>query len=172
MTTRKSKNSDQSAREEAVESPQMKVLKKMRIVIRAAQRHSAWVEKQCGVTGAQLWVMKELHDAPGLRVGEVAGRLAIHQTTMSNLLDALVKKGYVKKERDQIDQRVVKLVLSEEGHHIIERAPIPARGLLQEALLKLDQKSLDDLNSGLQALLNVIDRVDEDHALQPMPFMM
>lgn len=172
MPTRKSKNGDQPAREGAVESPQMKVLKKMRIVVRAAQRHSAWVEKQCGVTGAQLWVMKELHDAPGLRVGEVAGRLAIHQTTMSNLLDALVKKGYVKKERDQIDQRVVKLVLSEEGIRIIERAPMPARGLLQEALLKLDQKSLDDLNSGLQALLNVIDRVDEDHALQPMPFMM
>jgi len=46
-------------------------LKKLRIVIRAAQRHSAWIEKQCGVSGAQLWIMQELDETPGLRVGKL-----------------------------------------------------------------------------------------------------
>ena len=84
-------------------------LKNFRIVIRAAQRHSAWIEKQCGVSGAQLWVMQELHEHSGLRVGEIANRLAIHQTTASNLLDSLERRGYVVKTRDREDQRVVKL---------------------------------------------------------------
>ena len=147
-------------------------LKKMRIVIRAAQRHSAWIEKQSGVTGAQLWVMQELHEKPGLRVGEIAEKLAIHQTTASNLLDTLVRKGYVTKARDTVDQRVVKLVLSEQGNVLIGRAPTPARGLLPEALRKLDHESLTNLNMGLQALLDVIDLVDESNGLQPLSFTM
>ncbi len=151
---------------------QMHALKKLRIVIRAAQRHSTWIEKQCGVSGAQLWVMQELLESPGVRVGEIAERLAIHQTTTSNLLDTLVKSGYVVKTRDATDQRVVKLQLSDEGRALLERAPKPARGLLPEALLKLDEGSLLELNKGLQALLEVIDQVDEAYGLQPLPFTM
>lgn len=147
-------------------------LKKLRIVIRAAQRHSSWIEKQCGISGAQLWILQELYETPGLRVGEVADKLAIHQTTTSNLLDALVKRGYVIKTRDTDDQRVVKLTLSEEGITLLQRAPTPARGLLPEALRKLDQDSLSGLNKGLQALLDVIEAVDEGYGLQPLPFTM
>lgn len=150
----------------------VEALKKLRIVIRAAQRHSAWIEKQCGVTGAQLWVMQELHETPGLRVGEIADKLAIHQTTASNLLDTLVRKGYVVKARDADDLRVVKLVLSDEGSAALKLAPKPARGLLPEALRKLDQDGLLELNRGLQALLDVIEIVDETYGLQPLPFTM
>ena len=82
-------------------------LQNMRVVIRAAQRHSTQIEKQCGVSGAQLWVMQELSEQPGLRLGALAGKMSIHQTTASNLVDALVKKSYVNKARDQPDQRVV-----------------------------------------------------------------
>ena len=145
-------------------------LKRLRIVVRAAQRHSARIEKQCGVSGAQLWILKELYETPGLRVGEIAGRLAIHQTTTSNLLDALVKSGHVVKTRDADDQRVVRLTLSEQGAALIQRSPKPARGLLPDALRKMDQHSLEELNRGLQALLDVIDTVDEDYGLQPLPF--
>jgi DNA-binding MarR family transcriptional regulator len=145
-------------------------LKKFRIVIRAAQRHSAWVEKQCGVSGAQLWVMQELHEHPGLRVGEIANRLAIHQTTASNLLDTLERRGYIVKTRDRDDQRVVKLALSESGAELLLCAPAPARGLLPEALRKLDASSIMKLNEGLQALLDSIDGEDAGHGLQPLPF--
>lgn len=145
-------------------------LKKFRVVIRAAQRHSAWIEKQCGVSGAQLWVMQELHEHPDLRVGEIAKRLAIHQTTASNLVDGLEKRGLVVKARNREDQRVVKLALSEQGTELLLRAPAPARGLLPEALKKLDAQSLLKLNEGLQALLESIDGEDAGHGLQPLPF--
>lgn len=153
-------------------APHMEALKKLRVIIRAAQRHSHWIEKQCGVTGAQLWVMQELRESPGMRVGEVSQRLAIHQTTTSNLVDALAKKGYVTKTRDAGDQRVVKLELSESGAAIIRSAPMPARGLLPESLQKLNQQQLRDLNRSLQALLDVIETADGSFAMQPLPFTM
>ncbi|WP_019142845.1 MarR family winged helix-turn-helix transcriptional regulator [Noviherbaspirillum massiliense] len=156
----------------AEEPAHLHTLKKLRIVIRAAQRHSAWIEKQCGVSGAQLWIMRELSETPGLRVGEIAKKLAIHQTTTSNLLDSLEKRGYIIKARDPNDQRVVKLALSEQGEGLLKKAPKPARGLLPEALRKLDEQGLLQLNEGLQALLEVIEQVDEAYGLQPLPFTM
>src|SRR3569623_94413 len=88
------------------DDPRLNALRKLRILIRAAHRHSSWIEKQCGVSGAQLWIMQELRDRPALRVGEVAQRLAVHQTTASNLLEGLVSNGYVAKIRDPDDHRV------------------------------------------------------------------
>jgi len=152
------------------EAGSLAVLQKLRVVIRAAQRHSLWIEKQCGVNGAQLWIMQELADVPGLRVGQVTALLAIQQATTSNLLDGLVRKGLVVKARDPADQRVVKLFLSAQGLALLEAAPKPARGLLPEALTKLEPTHLKILNGGLQALLSSIEVIDEAFGLQPLPF--
>jgi DNA-binding MarR family transcriptional regulator len=157
---------------EPVADYRLDVLKKLRIVFRAAQRHSLWIEKQCGVSGAQLWMMQELLDQPGMRVGELASKLAIHQTTASNLIDALRKRGYIVKERDEADQRVVNLKLSEEGRKVLSEAPNPARGLLQEAILHLDEETLSQLDAGLQGMLSSIDKLDEGYGMLPLPFMM
>lgn len=156
--------------EQETELTHLDILKKFRIVIRAAQRHSSWIEKQCGVSGAQLWIMQELYEAPGLRVGEIAGKVAMHQTTISNLLDPLHKRGYVIKERDPEDQRAVRLILSEEGAVLLMKAPKPTRGLLPEALRQLEAESLAQLDGGLHSLLEVIGTIDEGLGLQPLPF--
>lgn len=153
-------------------SPQVKALRNMRIIIRAAQRHSAWIEKQCGISGAQLWVMKELAEAPGLRVGEIAQRLSIHQTTASNLVDSLCKRGLVNKQRAHPDQRIVTLELTKEGRAMMRKAPSPARGLLAEAIQRMDKEGLEQLNRGLQALINAVDYGDEDFGQQLFPFML
>jgi DNA-binding MarR family transcriptional regulator len=147
-------------------------LQKLRVVVRAAQRHSGWIEKQCGVTGAQLWLMQELYETPGLRVGELAERLGIHQTTTSNMLNGLVRRKLLVKKRDSPDQRVVTLALTKAGMAVVDKAPKPARGLLAEAVRSMDQKKLRDLTRGLQALLEAIGNTDEALGKQPFPFMM
>lgn len=150
---------------------QLDILKKLRIVIRAAQRHSGWIEKQCGVNGAQLWIMQELMESPGMRVGQIAETLAIHQTTTSNLLDGLEKRGYIVKGRDPIDQRAVRIALSDAGKKALQGAPAPARGLLPEALRQLDPALAGELSIGLQGLLESIGSLDESFGLEPLSFM-
>lgn len=146
------------------------VLQKFRVIMRTAQRHSAWIGKQCGVNGAQLWVMQELYETPGIRIGEIANRLAIHQTTASNLLDVLNKRGYIIKSQDPDDKRATRLALSDAGMTLLERAPKPARGLLQQALLQLNPSQLLQLDAGMGALLDNINTIDDGYALELLPF--
>lgn len=146
-------------------------LKRFRLVFRAVQQHSQTIEASCGVSNTQIWVLWELSCRPGMSVTELAKALAIHQSTASNLLDKLVKKGLVAKERKNQDQRVVSLSLTDAGRETLGKAPLPARGLLQQALFDLPDEVLRSLNDSLDALIEEMDVMDEQAAMQPIkPF--
>ena len=161
-----------SAQQHSSELSHLEILQKFRIIVSAAQKYSQRVEKQLGVTGAQLWIMKEIDVTPGLRVGEVAKKLAIHQTTASNLLDALEKKVMICKSRQETDQRIVNLTLTEKGRLLMQKAPEPVRGLLPEALSQMKSDDLMLLGESMNILLQSIQQVDEEFAMQPLPFTM
>ncbi len=148
----------------------LQVLQRFRVLIRTAQRHSQWIERQSGITGAQLWAMQELSEKPGLRVGELANLMALHQSTASNMIDKLESSALVRKERTSADQRVVRLYLTEAGSELLATAPSPARGVLPEALRLLDPQDLSGLQRNLDTLLEQIKHLDEGFGMQPLPF--
>lgn len=146
------------------------VLQRFRVLIRTAQRHSQWIERQSGITGAQLWALLELSEKPGLRVGELANLMALHQSTASNMIDKLESTALVRKERTSADQRVVRLYLTEAGAELLSSAPSPARGVLPEALRLLGTEELTCLQRDLDNLLEQIKHLDEGFGMQPLPF--
>lgn len=148
----------------------LSVLQRFRVLIRTAQRHSQWIERQSGVTGAQLWALQELSEQPGLRVGELANLMALHQSTASNMIDRLETQGVVRKERTAADQRVVRLFLTDKGCDLLAAAPSPARGVLPEALRMLAVEDLTQLQGDLDVLLRQIKAMDEGFGMQPLPF--
>lgn len=160
----------QKLKKSGAQASPLSVLQRFRVLIRTAQRHSQWIERQSGVTGAQLWALQELSEAPGLRVGELANRMALHQSTASNMVDRLETAALLRKERTSADQRVVRLYLTDEGIALLGRAPSPARGILPEALRLMDQEALLRLQGELDALLRQIRDLDEGFGMQPLPF--
>ena len=148
----------------------LSVLQRFRVLIRTAQRHSQWIERQSGVTGAQLWALQELSEASGLRVGELAAKMALHQSTASNMVDKLESAGLIRKERTSVDQRVVRLYLTDTGQELLRHSPSPARGVLPEALRLLDEESLARLQRELDGLLRQIKNLDAGFGMQPLPF--
>ena len=145
-----------------------RVLKSFRVIFRSIQRHSAMVEAQCGLSGSQLWALWELLMSPGLKVSELSRAMSIHQSTASNLLDKLEKRNLIRRERRGPDQRVVRLFLTPEGLETINRAPRPAQGILTHTLLKLPDKTVEDIEAGLVTLVTNMNIKDELAALQPL----
>ncbi|MFM8332424.1 MAG: MarR family winged helix-turn-helix transcriptional regulator [Candidatus Methylumidiphilus sp.] len=161
--------------EEATELPPgqawpFEALKRFRQIFKAVHQHSQRVESQWGVSSAQLWAMWELSNAPGMRVTELAKAMSIHQSTASNLLDKLVKKGLVERLRDSQDQRAVSLHLSAPGLAILQQATAQAhpRGLLQQALFSLPDPVLAAMTQNLDVLISEMGIADEKAAMEPM----
>lgn len=139
------------------------ILQKLRVLIRSMQSHSRWVEKQCGVSSAQLWAMWELFSSPGLKVSELSKALSIHQSTASNMLDKLEEKKLIRRERSGPDQRVVQLYLTKTGEALIENAPKPVQGAVTEALVHLSDSDLRKLHQGLKALVSSVAESGSEH---------
>lgn len=146
----------------------LQVLQKFRLIFRSVKQHFRWVEERCGVSGAQLWVMFELTQNPGLRVSEIAQALSIHQSTASNMLDKLERRDLVERRREGPDRRVVRVFLTSAGKRVIDAAPRPARGVLTEAISKLPDATLQNLEASLDMLISEMQVTDQEGAMQPI----
>ncbi len=145
------------------------ILKDLRIIFRASQTHAKWVEKECGLSSAQLWMMWELFNSPGLKVSELASILSIHPSTCSNMLDKLQKKKLVSRNRcNPEDQRVVELNLTEVGTQLLATAPRPAQGVLADVLLRLPDEPLSKLEEGLKDFVKILKSSTKDDAFKPI----
>ncbi|TCV76906.1 MULTISPECIES: MarR family winged helix-turn-helix transcriptional regulator [Methylomonas] len=144
------------------------VLKQFRLIFKAVQQHSQWVETHCGVTSAQLWALWELSKNPGLKVTELAKAMSIHHSTASNMLDKLAKKGLIMRERISQDQRVVTLTLTQEGSELLNQVPSPPQGILQHALFDLPENVLKSLAKNLDLLVKEMKIKDIEAAMQPI----
>lgn len=125
------------------------VLKKFRVIYGSVRQHFREVEQTCGVTGSQLWVMQEIANTSGIGVSELAECLSIHQSTCSQLVEKLVSRKLIIKERSKEDQRRVGLRLTEDAAKLIKKAPGPAEGVLPEALWSLPLETIQALDSSL-----------------------
>lgn len=131
----------------------LQVLKKFRIIFGSVRQHFREVEQTCGVTGSQLWIMQELANMPGIGVSDLADTLSIHQSTCSQLVEKLVSRKLVIKERSKEDQRRVGLRLTDEASNLMKMAPGPAEGILPEALSTLPAQAIQSLDASLEKVI-------------------
>jgi DNA-binding MarR family transcriptional regulator len=139
-------------------------LQEFRTIFGSARRHDADVRQVAGISGSQLWALSEIARAEGMRVNDLSERMALHQTTASNLINALVERNLIRRSKDDADQRVVRLRVTTEGKKMLLRAPGPYAGLLVDALRHLKTNDLRRLNEALRVLSTVLRNAASDAA--------
>lgn len=147
------------------------VLRKFRLIYGSVRQHFREVERSCGVSGSQIWILKEINKSPGIGVSELAARLSVHQSTCSQLLEKLVARGMVVKTRSQKDQRCVGLTLTPSAAGLLVRAPGPAEGLLPEALEAMSESGRTRLDAALTELIQQLEGADMGMADKPLADM-
>ena len=144
------------------------VLKSFRIIYGSVRQHFRDVRQTTGISGSQLWILHEVMGAADIGVSELAAKLAIHQSTCSQLVDKLVRAGLMKKVRLSDDQRRVGLSVTVQGKRILKSAPGPAEGLLPEAIAELSPAARRGLQRGLLQIIAALDLTDEAAAAVPL----
>lgn len=141
---------------EEAQKKRLEVVQQFRVLLRSIKRHYQWVEKECGISGSQLWSMAEIEASPGIKVSMLAQQLGVHLSTASNMVRRLEELELVNRMRIGEDHRVVQLKLTTKGEKILERAPRPLAGILQQALADLPQARLESLNADLGEVIRLM----------------
>ena len=144
---------------------ELAVRMKLRVVFSSSRAQSLKLARHAGAGASQLVALAEIARHPGMRISEFAHRRGIKNSTASNLLDKLERRGWVRRERNGPDQRVVRLYATIEGTKILDRAPVPARGVVTSELSVIPVESLAALDSGLGELIANLEMVHGEGAL-------
>lgn len=110
------------------------VVDSLRHIVRALRLSSGVAEDRLGVSGAQLFVMQQLAEAPASSLREVAARTLTDQSSVSVVVSRLVRSGLVSRRTSSTDARRAELSLTAKGKTLLAKAPELAHVRLVEAL--------------------------------------
>ncbi|EAR55806.1 putative transcription regulator, MarR family protein [Photobacterium sp. SKA34] len=129
------------------------VLIALRQIIRAIDLHSRKLNKNAGLTGPQLVLMRAIKaSGEEVTIRQLSNNTNMSQATATTILDRLEKRGLVVRQRSQLDKRKVHAHLTEDGLTLLEKAPLP----LQDSFISQYQE-LDDWEQSL--LLSSVQRI-------------
>jgi DNA-binding MarR family transcriptional regulator len=105
------------------------------------------------VTPSEARALIELVSARGIAQGELAGLLSLDKSTVSRLAAGLERKGWVRRGRDEENQRYVRLYLTPQGAEVAARVwqALQSRQARILAVLSSDERA--GLSAGLRGLM-------------------
>ncbi len=148
-------------------SDSQRILDAIRRLVRLIRIGDRAAQSRLGISGAQLFVLRELGKSPGLSLNELATRTRTDQSSVSVVVARLFDARLLTRERDDRDQRRLILNLTDQGRTLIEQAPqtVPERMLeVFDGMPDVDRARFANEIEG------VIERIGVEEGAAPMMF--
>jgi DNA-binding MarR family transcriptional regulator len=120
------------------------------------QRMSKRMENEIGITGPQRLVLRVVGQFPDLSAGELAHIVRLHPSTITGILQRLVARGLLDRQRDPDDARRARLRLKP-GALAYTRS---SRGTVEKAVRQaLERAGAANVRAARKVLAEVADRL-------------
>lgn len=111
----------------------------LRRILRATELFGRELAQSAGLTAVQFRVLQVVAEKGRATATEISQRMRVSQATVTSLVDKLVAKGMVAREKSQSDRRQTNICITDTGRETIADAP----DALQQRYVRKFQ-SLDD----------------------------
>jgi DNA-binding MarR family transcriptional regulator len=105
------------------------------------------------VSPSEARALIELVSARGIAQGELAGLLGLEKSTVSRLAAGLERKGWIRRGRDEGNQRYVRLYLTQEGRAVAAQVWTAWQSRQARILSALSPEERTGLSAGLRGLV-------------------
>jgi DNA-binding MarR family transcriptional regulator len=115
-----------------------------------------------GLTGPQQSAMQVLVESDGLSLKDLSKELGLAHSTVSGIVDRLEKQGLVKRQTDEADRRLAKLVATDQVRKFLrETWPALEMHPLTEALRAATHAEREQVLQGVRTLRRLLERGNE-----------
>ena len=118
-------------------------------------RHGMRQGRDAGLTVPQFRALAMIDHQPGASLSELAAHVGLGAPAMSVLVEALVGRGLMRRQRSDGDRRQLRLNLTVEGRAVLVRSRATARRLLADRLTALSDEEMVSVTNAI-GLLNRI----------------
>ncbi|NYE07171.1 DNA-binding MarR family transcriptional regulator [Bacillus niacini] len=113
-----------------------------------------------GITTLQGRILLEIEQHGSHTIGTLATRLHIAGTNISTMCKKLEGKGLLARVRDEGDERVVKVALSDKGKSVVEEINSELIQKISKAIQGETDQSLHEIINGLKKLNKLLENMD------------
>jgi DNA-binding MarR family transcriptional regulator len=122
------------------------------------------------VSRTDAGVLQALAEGP-CRVTALAAREGVTQPAITVLVNRMVSRGWVRRESDPLDGRVVLIALTREGREVWQRLRREYRALLHEEMASLSDGDVEVLGRAIEILDHLIGRLRGQARLSGAPVL-
>lgn len=133
------------------------IFRSLRRIMRAVDVHSRRLAAEFMVTGPQLLCLQTLHDDGPLTTSALAKLIHLSKSTTVGILDRLEQKGWVSRERSNLDRRVVLVHITADGEACLAAAPSLLQGRLAQGLRNLPEKEQLVIAQSLERVVEMLE---------------
>lgn len=121
------------------------------------QSMSKLMEAELGVTGPQRLVLRIVSRSPGLSAGELARTLRLHPSTVTGILQRLVRKGLLARDEDPDDSRRLRLRVRDKAKPLARQSGTTVEGAVARALEGVSSLRLQHAREVLASIAAALD---------------
>jgi DNA-binding MarR family transcriptional regulator len=125
-------------------------------------------ERRAGVTSAQLFALQQIAEHPSVSINELAALTFTHQSSVSVVIQRLVRQRLVAKVAGTDDRRRQRLVVTAKGRRALQRAPVAVQERLIGAISALSAADRRALTRSLGQVARLV--LPKHAALHPPMF--
>ncbi len=144
----------------------LEILVKLRKIIRSINLESKKIEKEFGISIPQLLVLQFLSEQEDYRASskDIKTYINLNASTVSGIVSRLEDKGLVARLPNSQDRRGTYITLTAKGADLLKESPTTLQEKMSIRLKKLSRQQIEQLNSSIETLTQLMDAEDIDAA--------
>jgi DNA-binding MarR family transcriptional regulator len=122
-------------------------------VTRCCRQDVAFCE---GVTFHQFMILDAVARKKELNMAELHTLLAVEKSTTTRLINPLIKKGLLKREKARHDSRAITLTLTDEGKETHQKVSLCLAGFFQKVTKNIPEGKKDQILEAIRIFIRAI----------------
>jgi DNA-binding MarR family transcriptional regulator len=142
----------------------LEILVKLRKIIRSINLESKKIQKEFGISIPQLLVLQYLSEQEDYKAygKDIKNYINLNASTVSGIVYRLEEKNLVARLPNSKDKRGVFITLTAKGAELLKESPTTLQEKMSKRLKSLSQKQIEELNSSIEVLTQLMDAQDLD----------
>lgn len=112
-----------------------------------------------GLTITQLRTLSVIRRNPGITVGELAAYFQVTPSSITGLVDRLATQGYIRREEDASDRRLVRHTITDYAVACLDRVSAETHQHMQETFDRMTAGEVEAFVAGHEAFMAAYQRV-------------
>jgi len=114
--------------------------------------------KTYGFTTSQCYTILELYKFEGLTMNELSEKMNLNSSTMTRILDNLVRDRYISRDKDNFDRRIVIVSLTDTGKEVAKNLDITVKEYYKKVISNIPKGQVEDVLKSVNILQKAFEK--------------